>query len=249
MNIDLTGKVALVTGGSRGIGRSICLGLASLGATVYVNYSSRSDAADETVGMCEDLKGNAITLGFDVSSSEAVDAAIKKIKEDSERLDILVNNAGITSDGLFVRTKDEDWKRVISINLDGAFHCSRAAAKIMMKQRVGRIVNISSVVGEMGNPGQAAYVASKAALIGLTKSNAKELASRNITVNAITPGFIETDMTSKLDEKLKAEHFKAIPLGSYGKPEDIASCVSFLASESARYITGQVLGVNGGMYM
>lgn len=242
----LSGQIALVTGGSRGIGRSICQALAKEGAFVYVNYSSGAAAAEETVKLCE---GNGEAIGFNVADSAAVDAAITEIHKKSGRLDILVNNAGITADGLFIRYKNEDLDRVMSINLNGSFYCARAASKIMMKQRSGRIINISSIVGEMGNPGQSAYVASKAGLIGLSKALARELSARNITVNSITPGFIETDMTHGLDEKVKEKHFEVIPLARYGKPEDVAETVVFLASEGAGYITGQTIGVNGGMYM
>jgi 3-oxoacyl-[acyl-carrier protein] reductase len=184
-----------------------------------------------------------------VSQSAEVDAAIDRIKEKTGRLDILVNNAGIAHDGLLIRFKDEDWRRTLAINLDGAFFCSRAAAKMMMKARFGRIINISSVVGEMGNPGQVAYVSSKAGLIGMTKSMARELASRNITVNAVTPGFIETDMTKDLDPKLMQSMVDSVPLGRTGSAEEVASLVGFLASEGAAYITGQIVGVNGGLYM
>lgn len=245
----LNGQVALVTGGSRGIGRAICEQLAAQGAFVYVNYSSGSAAADETVRLCQSVGGQAESLGFDVANPESVEQAFDKIKAKSGRLDILVNNAGISIDGIFIRFKNEDWDKVLKINLYGAFHCSQSAAKMMMKQRYGRIVNISSVVGEMGNAGQAAYVSSKAGLIGFTKSLAKELASRNITINAVTPGFIETDMTGGLDEKLKEEHLKHIPLGKYGQASDVANLVNFLAGPNSAYITGQVIGVNGGMYM
>jgi 3-oxoacyl-[acyl-carrier protein] reductase len=247
--MTLAGKVALVTGGSRGIGRAICLNLAKAGADVYVNYTSNSSAAEETVQACKALGVNAWALQFDVASSESVDAAFDQIKSQSTKLDILVNNAGIAHDGVTIRVKDDDWNRVLATNLSGAFYCARAAAKMMMKQRSGRIVNISSVVGEMGNPGQAAYVSSKSGLIGLTKSLAKELASREITVNAVTPGFIETDMTQDLDPRLKEEHFKAIPLSRYGQADDVAAAVVFLSGAHAGYITGQILGVNGGMYM
>lgn len=245
----LSEQVALVTGGSRGIGRAVCKTLAASGAKVYVNYGSNADAANETVKLCEEVGGQAVAIGFNVADNEAVDSAIDKIKTDEGRLDVLVNNAGVTHNGVFIRLKNEDWDKVMDINLSGAFYCARAAAKLMMKARQGRIINISSVVGEMGNPGQAPYVASKAGLIGLTKSLAKELGVRNITVNAVTPGFIETEMTSDLSDDLKAEHLKVIPLGSYGQGEDIANAVNFLASPESRYITGQVLGVNGGMYM
>lgn len=246
---NLTGRVALVTGGSRGIGRAICVKLASQGATVYVNFTSNPTAADETVKLCQEQGAQAFALGFDVSDSAAVDAAFEKIQKDSSKLDILINNAGISKDGLFVRMKDEDWQRIMNINLNGAFYCARAAARLMMKARYGRIVNMSSVVGEMGNPGQAPYVSSKAALIGLTKSVAKELASRNVTVNAVTPGYIETDMTDELDEKRKAELMTVIPVGRIGSPADIANVTAFLVSDEASYVTGQVIGVNGGMYM
>lgn len=245
----MQGKVALVTGGSRGIGRAICCEFARRGALVYVNYSSRSDAAEESVKLCKELGGDALLLPFDVANSEGVDAAINEIKDRSGKLDILVNNAGITRDGLLIRMKDDDWQSVISTNLSGAFYCARAAARLMMKSRSGRIVNMASVVGQTGNAGQAAYVAAKAGLIGLTKSLAKELASREITVNAVAPGFISTDMTEKLPEDLKEAHKKNIPLGRFGTPEDIAAAVAFLASDAANYVTGQILAVNGGMYM
>ncbi len=249
MTINLEGQVALVTGGSRGIGRAISVRLAEQGAFVYVNYRSGEEAAKETVAACQAAGGDGQALGFDVGSSESVDEAVAQIKSEKGKIDILVNNAGISKDGLFIRMKDEDWHTTLNINLNGSFYVARAAAKLMMKARTGTIINISSVVGEMGNAGQAPYVSSKAGLIGLTKSLARELASRGITVNAITPGFIETDMTAALDEKLQEEHLKAIPLSRYGKPEEIAGAVSFLASPDAKYITGQVLGVNGGMYM
>lgn len=249
MSNDLAGQVAVVTGASRGIGRAIAVALAGRGARVFVNYTSNAAAAEEAVAACIAAGGQAESLGFDVADSSAVDAAFDKIRERAGRLDILVNNAGISKDGLFIRFKDEDWARVLSVNLTGAFYCSRAATRLMMKARYGRIINISSIVGEMGNAGQAAYVSSKAGLIGLTKSTAREVASRNITVNAVTPGFITTDMTDALDQKIKDEHFKAIPLGRYGEPAEIASLVTFLSSKEAGYVTGQVIGVNGGMYM
>ena len=249
VSTDLKGTVALVTGGSRGIGKAICLKLASLGADLYINFASQAAAAEEVAEECRKFAVKAEPLGFDVSDSAAVDKAFNLVKEKSGKLDILVNNAGISIDGLFIRMKDEDWHKTLKINLDGAFFCSRAAAKIMMKARYGRIINISSVVGEMGNAGQVPYVSSKAAMLGLTKASAKELASRNITVNAITPGFIETDMTHVLDEKLKTEMLKNIPLSRFGSAEEVSSLVSFLASSSSSYITGQVIGINGGLYM
>ncbi len=249
MGKKLEGQVALVTGGSRGIGKAISLALAAEGAKIVVNCGSNREAAEETLAQVRGLGSDGEVIPFDVSQSEAVDAAIDQIKAKFGRLDILVNNAGIAKDGLLMRMKDEDWKRTIGVNLDGAFFCTRAVTKMMMKARYGRIINISSVVGEMGNAGQAAYVSSKAGLIGLTKSVARELASRNITVNAVTPGFIETDMTVGLDPAIKEEHLKAIPLGRYGAANEIASLVAFLASSDAGYVTGQVIGVNGGMYM
>jgi 3-oxoacyl-[acyl-carrier protein] reductase len=196
------------------------------------------------------LCGNgAEIIGFNVADSTAVDAAIDTIHKKAGKIDILVNNAGISKDGLFIRMKNEDWDTTLGVNLNGAFYCSRAVARLMLKARAGRILNISSVVGEMGNPGQVPYVSSKAGLIGLTKAMAKELASRGITVNAITPGFIETEMTGALSEETRAEHLKHIPLGRYGAAEEVAGVVTFLCGPDAAYITGQVIGINGGMYM
>lgn len=248
-SLSLKNKIALVTGGSRGIGRAISVRLASLGANVFVNYSSSPEAAEKTVSACREFGVEASALGFNVADSAAVDAAFEQIKAKTGKLDILVNNAGISRDGLLLRFKDADWRETLGINLDGAFYCSRAAAKLMLKAKAGSIVNISSVVGEMGNAGQVAYVSSKAGLIGLTKCLARELASRSITVNAITPGFITTDMTGTLDESLKAEMLKSIPLARFGEPEEVANLVAFLASSQATYITGQVVGINGGMHM
>jgi 3-oxoacyl-[acyl-carrier protein] reductase len=249
MKKSLEGNIALVTGGSRGIGRSICVELAASGAYVLINYASSPDAAEETLRVCHSVGGKGEVVQFDVSNSEEVNKAFDVIKEKNGTVDILVNNAGISKDGLFIRLKDEDWYKTLSINLNGVFFCSRAAAKLMIKAKKGRIVNISSVVGEMGNSGQVPYVSSKAGIIGITKAMARELAIRNITVNAVAPGFIESDMTESLSDELKEEHKKSIPLGRFGKPEEIAKIVQFLASDNASYITGQVIGVNGGMYM
>jgi len=244
----LKDKVAIVTGASRGIGKDIALRFAEQGAKVVV--SARSEAGVEA--LVREIKtsgGEAVGAVGDVSVPADADRIIDAAVQAFGRLDILVNNAGITRDGLLLRMKDEDWDAVLDTNLKGAFLCTRAAAKVMSKQKYGRIINISSVVGEMGNPGQANYCASKAGLLGLTKSVAKELARRNVTVNAITPGFIETDMTEALPEKTRLELAAQIPLGRLGEPVDISHAVNFLASDLAGYITGQVLGVNGGMYM
>jgi len=242
-------KVALVTGGSRGIGRACAERLAKDGFEVYLTYVSRPEEAEKVVAAISDEGGEAKAFRLDASNREAVTAFFVEEIKDKASLEVLVNNAGITKDGLLIRMKDDDWDKVIQVNLTGAFACLREAAKIMVKQRHGRIVNISSVVGQMGNAGQANYVAAKAGLIGLTKSAARELAGRNITVNAITPGFIQTDMTAALPEAIISKMLENIPLGRLGGPEDIASAVSFLAGPGAGYVTGQVLAVNGGMYM
>ena len=245
----LDGRVALVTGGSRGIGRSLCLALAHAGAAVAVNYARNQAMAEEVVREIESAGSRAIAVGFDVANEEAVEAGIKTVLEKFGQLDILVNNAGITNDNLLLRTKKESWDEVIATNLTGTFLCSRTVLKPMMKARRGAIINISSIIGEMGNVGQAAYSASKAGLLGFTKSLAKEVGSRNITVNAVTPGFIKTEMTDTLSEEHVKKMQEQIPLGRLGDPEDVAGLVVFLSSPNATYITGQVLGVNGGMYM
>ncbi|MBU1041087.1 MAG: 3-oxoacyl-[acyl-carrier-protein] reductase [Proteobacteria bacterium] len=242
-------KVALVTGGSRGIGRACAQRLAKDGFEVYLTYVSRPEEAEKVVAAIVEDGGEAKAFRLDASNREAMTAFFSEEIKDKVSLEVLVNNAGITKDGLLIRMKDEDWDRVIQVNLTGAFACLREAAKIMVKQRRGRIVNISSVVGQMGNAGQANYVAAKAGLIGLTKSAARELAGRNITVNAITPGFIQTDMTAELPEAIISKMLENIPLGRLGGPEDIASAVSFLSGPGAGYVTGQVIAVNGGMYM
>jgi 3-oxoacyl-[acyl-carrier protein] reductase len=242
-------KVALVTGGSRGIGRACAERLAKDGFEVYLTFVSRPEEAEKVVAAIQADGGEAKAFRLDASNREAMTAFFAEEIKDKVSLEVLVNNAGITKDGLLIRMKDEDWDKVIQVNLTGAFACLREAAKIMVKQRRGRIINISSVVGQMGNAGQANYVAAKAGLIGLTKSAARELASRSITVNAITPGFIQTDMTAELPETIISKMLENIPLGRLGGPEDIAAAVSFLAGAGAGYVTGQVLAVNGGMYM
>ncbi|AMV72176.1 3-oxoacyl-[acyl-carrier-protein] reductase [Desulfuromonas carbonis] len=244
----LTDKVAVVTGASRGIGRHIALDLAGRGARIVAS-ARNVDALDSLIAEIVAAGGSALAVAADVAVAADAEQLIAAAMEHFGRVDILVNNAGITRDGLLLRMKEEDWDAVLDTNLKGAFLCTRAAAKVMSKQKFGRIINISSVVGEMGNPGQANYCASKAGLLGLTKSVARELARRNVTVNAITPGFIVTDMTDSLPEKAREELVSQIPLGRFGTPEDIAFSVAFLASDQAGYISGQVLGVNGGMYM
>ena len=241
--------VALVTGGSRGIGRAICQRLASMGAVVGVNYVSNPTAAEETLSLIEANGGKGFTVRFDVADPDAVQENIKEIISTHGQIDILVNNAGITRDGLMARMKEEDWDTVLDTNLKGAFLCSKAVMRSMMKKRWGRIINVSSVVGFVGNSGQVNYGAAKAGLVGLTKSIARELAGRNITVNCIAPGYIVTDMTDGLTEDVQEALKAQIPMGILGTPEDVAGSVAFLASPDSNYITGQTLHVNGGMYM
>jgi 3-oxoacyl-[acyl-carrier protein] reductase len=247
--MSMNGEIALVTGGSRGIGRAICLALAEKGAEVLVNYVSQKQKAEETCDEIIKRGGKAIPIGFDVSDSAGTQAAIDTVVKEKGRVSILVNNAGITRDGLSMRYSVEDWDRVVNTNLRGAFFASQAVMRPMMKNRQGSIINISSIVGVIGNPGQAAYCAAKAGMIGLTKSLAKELASRNIRVNAVAPGFIETDMTHEMTAEQKEQLHKNIPLGRVGKAEEIAAAVAFLASPAANYITGQVLIIDGGLGM
>ena len=242
-------KVAVVTGASRGIGRAIALGLGRRGNFVVVNYNGSAEKAEAVKQEIEAAGGEACAMQCDVSDYGACEAFMKDIIKEYKRIDILVNNAGVTRDGLLMQMKEEDFDTVVDTNLKGAFHTIRFAARQMLKQRSGRIINLSSVVGLRGNGGQVNYSASKAGIIGLTKSAAKELASRGITVNAIAPGFIETEMTAVLPEETKAATLKEIPLQKFGKPEDVAQAAAFLASEEAAYITGQVLCVDGGMAM
>jgi 3-oxoacyl-[acyl-carrier protein] reductase len=245
----LEGKVALVTGASRGIGREIALELAREGASVAVNYAGSEAKALEVVDEIKAMGREAFAIQADVSNSESVTDMAKETIERFGKIDILVNNAGITKDNLLMRMKESEWDDVININLKGVFLCTKAVTRQMMKQRSGRIINISSIVGVSGNPGQANYVAAKSGVIGLTKTTAKELSSRGITVNAVAPGFITTDMTDKLNEDVKTEMLKQIPLARLGEPKDIARTVIFLASEDSAYMTGQTLHVDGGMVM
>ena len=247
--MSLAGKVAVVTGGSRGIGRAICLQFAEKGAKVVINYVSRSEAAEETKALVEAMGGECVVVKFDVSKTSEVQEAFKAITAECGRIDILVCNAGVTRDGLLATMKEEAWDQVMAVNLKGAFNCIKAGCRPMMKQRWGRIVIITSVVGFAGNAGQANYSAAKAGLVGLTRSSAREFASRGITVNCVAPGYIDTDMTSELPEAVKEKILSEIPLGILGEPEDIAKAVTYLASDDAKYVTGQAIHVNGGMFM
>jgi 3-oxoacyl-[acyl-carrier protein] reductase len=247
---DFKGKVALVTGASRGIGRAIAVTLARGGASVALNYAGNEAAAQEALGLVKAAGAPRAKLyRFDIADSAASQRAVDEVVAEFGGLHILVNNAGIAIDQLLMRLKDEDWRRQLDVNLTGAFNLTRAVTRPMMKARGGAIVNLSSVVGEMGNAGQVAYAATKSGLIGLTKSVARELASRNIRCNAVTPGFIDTDMTSALPEAARARMLESIPLARLGSAQDVADAVCFLASEQAAYVTGEVLKVNGGMYM
>jgi 3-oxoacyl-[acyl-carrier protein] reductase len=246
---DLAGKIAVVTGGSRGIGRATSLALAEVGAHVLVNYRSNEEAAKQTLALIEEAGGTGEILGFDVADPEAVDRGIKDAVERHGRIDILVNNAGISIDQLLLRVQPKDLEMTWATNLNGPIYCAKACIRPMMKKRWGRIINLSSVVGESGNAGQAVYSSSKAALLGLTRSLAREYASRGITVNAVAPGFIETDMTAELPDVGKQGIVDQTPLGRIGRPEEVAAAVVFLASEEASYITGQVVRVNGGMHV
>ncbi len=246
---DLTGKIVLVTGGSRGIGRAVALSLARAGAVVWINYVSRGDAAEQVVGEIEAAGGTARAILFDVADSDSVQNAVETIVGEDGTIDILVNNAGITRDGLMARMKEDDWDAVLATNLKGVFLCSKAVGRVMLKKRRGRVVNIGSVVGFTGNAGQANYAAAKAGLVGFTRAMALEYAARNVTVNCVAPGFIETEMTGALKEEIQDALRSRIPLGVFGRGEDVAAAVEYLVSDGARYVTGQTLHVNGGMYM
>ena len=249
MTRPLESQVALVTGASRGIGRAVAVYLGSAGATVLVNYLRNEAAAAETIELVRASGGYAAAARFDVGDAEAVKAGIGNIVDQQGRIDILVNNAGLAVDALLLRLKEEDWERALRTNLTGVFLCTKATIRPMIRARYGRIVNVTSVVAEMGNAGQAAYAAAKAGVVGFTKSIAREVASRGISVNAVAPGFVETDMTAALDEGQKTFYTNVIPAGRIARPDEVAAAVGFLASPAAGYITGHVLHVNGGLYM
>jgi 3-oxoacyl-[acyl-carrier protein] reductase len=249
MKAVLEGQIALVTGASRGIGRMVACHLARAGAHVALNFLRNAAAAEETARLIEAAGGQATLAPFDVADPDAVSAAISDLVGRHGRCDILVNNAGLTVDTLLLRLKPADWDQVMAVNLKGTFNCTKAAVRPMVRARYGRIVNMGSIIGSMGNAGQAAYAAAKAGIVGFTKSMARELAGRNITVNAVAPGFIETEMTANLPEAVRTEYVRLIPAGRLGTAEEIADAVLFLARPESAYITGQVIGVNGGLYM
>jgi len=249
MTYDFKGRTALVTGASRGIGRAIAVALARGGANVALNYAGNEAAAAETLAAIEAAGGNAVPSRFDVGNPAQVDAAVKSIVAERGRIDILVNNAGVTRDNLLMRMTEDDFDAVVRTNLKGTFLVTKVVSRQMIRQRGGRIVNMSSVVGEMGNAGQSVYAATKAGILGFTKAMARELASREITVNAIAPGFITTDMTQSLSEAARKEFAERIPLGRFGTPGEVAELALYLASDASAYVTGQVIGINGGMYM
>jgi 3-oxoacyl-[acyl-carrier protein] reductase len=245
----LAGQSALVTGGSRGIGKAVVLALGRLGAHVIINYRTNRAAAEETLSRLLAQGGRGELSCFDVSDESQVDDAINKIVDDHRKIDIVINNAGVTSDSLLIRMKSQDWDRVVGTNLKGTVLCTRAASRHMIRQRYGRIVNLSSVVGQTGNAGQALYATTKAGILGFTKAVAKELGSRGITVNAVAPGFIESDMTAGLPPQVREQYLHSIPLGRFGTCDEVAELVVFIVGRGAGYITGQVISVNGGLYM
>jgi len=248
--LNLAGQVALVTGGSRGIGRATVLALGRWGVHVVINYRGNQAAAEETLAaLCAQQHGRGELCQFDVMDEGQIDAAVKKIVDRHHKIDILVNNAGITADNLLIRMKADEWDQVVGTNLKGTILCTKAVARAMLRQRYGRIINLSSVVGQAGNAGQSIYAATKSGILGFTKAMAREVASRNITVNAVAPGFIETDMTARLPANLREESLRSIPLGRFGTCDEVAEAIVFLSGPAAGYITGQVIGINGGMYM
>lgn len=247
--MGLDGQIALVTGASRGIGRAIALALGESGAYVIVNYLGNQAAAEECLAAIAARGGQGELRPFDIAAEDQIDGAVKKIVDAHKKIDILVNNAGVTSDNLLMRMKPADWDHVVGTNLKGTVLCTKVVSRYMIRQHYGRIINLSSVVGQMGNVGQSLYAASKAGIIGFTKAIAREVASRGVTVNAVAPGFIESDMTAKLPEKLREEFLEAIPLGRFGTCAEVAEMIVFLAGAGAGYITGQVFSINGGLYM
>jgi 3-oxoacyl-[acyl-carrier protein] reductase len=247
--VTLSGQVALVTGGSRGIGQAVVMALGRRGAYVVINYRANQAAAEKTLADLIAHGGRGELSPFDVSSESPVEEAVKRIVDAHKKIDILVNNAGVTSDNLLLRTKSEDWETVVGTNLKGAVLCTKAVSRHMIRHRYGRIINLSSVVGQAGNAGQSLYAAAKAGILGFTKAVAKELASRAVTVNAVAPGFIETDMTAGLPTGAKEEYLRSIPLGRFGTCDEVAEVVAFIAGSGAGYMTGQVISVNGGLYM